>query len=259
MQCAPEPAAHRGDVVVVAPPPDGDVPLGWHLVVRRVEVEPPDRGSGPHGAPRVRRVDADELRAARRRQRLDVAAHVPGGQADGAQRGDGDVGEVLAHAVTTGEHVGERRRQVGGLRVEAELAIDRVAERARGIDDAAPGCEHGLGERAQPFEPRRLRGVCEIGVDGDEHVVERADGLGDDGLPRHVDGGGRGHRHVDLDRRDDRQRRVRVVDGEVHDAVAERIDRLLPLVGRRADVEFRREQVLAGHLAGLHPGDGEPI
>src|SRR5690606_41756118 len=58
------PISQRRDVAVVATPAEHDVAVADHLVVGGVDVQPAAAGD-PHGGPRVRRVDAAQLRAAR--------------------------------------------------------------------------------------------------------------------------------------------------------------------------------------------------
>src|SRR5690606_698944 len=99
--------------------------------------------------PGVRGVGADELRLARRRQGFEVAADVAGGQAERAQRGDHELGEVLADAAAVFEDFGDRRGNGGETGVEGEFAEDAPVEGGDGIEHAAARGEIGGGEAGE--------------------------------------------------------------------------------------------------------------
>ena len=92
-------------------------------------------------------------------RRLDVAAHVPGGQPEHPQRADREVGEVLAHAAPRRQHRGERRRHLRERRVVLELIVDDRAQRPRRFDHgtAAVRTPGWRGQRARPDHRHRRR------------------------------------------------------------------------------------------------------
>ena len=121
LAAAEDHAADRADVGVVAAPGQGDVPIDGDAVVGRVDVDPAVPGHVER-EPGVRGVGADQARLVGRRRRFEVAADVARRQAERAQAGDLQVGEVLADAAPLPEDVGDRRRDRGRARLEREVA-----------------------------------------------------------------------------------------------------------------------------------------
>ncbi len=118
------------DVGVVPPPGGGDVAVVDELVVRGVDVDPA-APRDPQRRPGMGDVGALQPLLPRRRVCLQVAAHVPGGQSEGAQTADGQVGEVLADAFPGHEHLVDR----GGHRCRTGLVVEVGMDPLRQVDE----------------------------------------------------------------------------------------------------------------------------
>ncbi len=135
-------------------------------VVGRIEADPAVLGTQPAADPGMARVGAAPRGSARRRTGADVAGDVARRQAERAQRGDHQVGEVLAHPGALREHAHDRRGDAGGAGTEHEVAPDargeveqarehRLARReTRGR--VVPGCRLRRRHRTGEDELRRL-------------------------------------------------------------------------------------------------------
>ena len=83
--------------------------------------------------PGVGRVAAHQPGHARRRLGEQVAAHVAGGQAQGAQTGNHDVGKVLAHAFALGQGLQRGRADLGAFGFVGEVGVDTPHQVPRGL------------------------------------------------------------------------------------------------------------------------------
>ena len=255
-------AAHRRDVAVVPAPRQRHVAVRRQVVVRRVEVDPALLGH-PHRAPRVRRVGADQARAAGRRVGLDVPAHV-------ARR------EARACA-------GSRRR---GGRSPGTRRVGRRAPTDSGVDTSVNVGSYSNSSWMTWHRSRAASTTGRCGVNASSAMsrsaapcspsahVRRAAGerphgervaaaqLGDapcGDLPRLA------RRQHDPRLDDDlalgvqRQRVVGVVDAELQDAVPEHVDVLGALVRLRLDAHLGRLDDLQRRRARQQVGDGVPV
>ena len=102
----------------------------WSFSTRRslVGSKPiqPMLGAAPHRNPGVGGVGALQARLARRRDGAQIAADIGRRQPEPAQARNHHMGKILADAVALLEHLLERRRDHGGLRVVFEIVADAV-------------------------------------------------------------------------------------------------------------------------------------
>src|SRR5262245_24821257 len=97
----------------------------------------------------MRSVCTDQSSATRRWMREDVAAHMSSSEVDRSQTGQHQVREVLAHSTALGDHLHYGRRDRRCLRIELELLMNAIHERAhaheqrgtRGETRVRPRCE----------------------------------------------------------------------------------------------------------------------
>ena len=226
-------------------------------VVGRVDVDPAPglvrpALAAPERNPGVRGVGADQARPAGRRRGQDVAADVPGGEADRAQAADHQVGEVLADAALVLQHFAQRRGDARCGAVELEVLVDALREVGRGLEDAAPGGEalHRIvGEVLGALDVRRLEG--ELRHFGNGRAVDRVQ-PGAHRLPGGLRPGQRGARtglDGDLRLGAHQEVPVRRGDDEVHDAIAEVILALRELGRKRVDLDAVQLATLPGEHA----------
>jgi len=173
-------------------------------------------------------VGADEAVGPGWRVGLEVPADVAGGEAHRTQRTDDQVREVLAHAASVLDHLGERRRHGRESRVEGEVLVDPVDE-IEDVLDGGTSCREGrrrvLGERGQAGdEGRRQHQLPQLGLAPPPRHRLAAD-LPGIGVGRH----GKGP-HLDLALGDDLEAIVGLVERERRDEVAEEVD-VGPLIG----------------------------
>ena len=120
----------------------------------------PAAGAAPHRDPGVAGVGAAQRDLVLGARRADVARDVAGGEAVGAQRGDLDMGEILADAGLAGEDLGQRRADVGGAGMVLEIRLDARGELACRRQDGPAGRER-LGavgaQRLDGGHQRRIR------------------------------------------------------------------------------------------------------
>ena len=133
-------AAHRAHVRIVESPPQRDVTRGGQQVVCRIDVDPSAAGT-VDGQPRMRRIAADQFRAAWRRDGLDVAADVARGEAHEAQARDAQTREVLTHSAPQPQHVAQRGRDRRRVRVEREIRVNAAGEIQNAFEQRASGRE----------------------------------------------------------------------------------------------------------------------
>ncbi|MPL73748.1 hypothetical protein SDC9_19554 [bioreactor metagenome] len=248
-------AAHRRHVGIVAADGDGDVIVAGELVVRRVELDPAGLETDPGPDPGVHRVRALEPRLAGRREGAQKARDIARRNADAAQRGDHDMGEILAHAAALREGLARRGVDGGRLGVEGHRAIERAPDRHHRLLRRHPGRQLLAGE-GRGLGHRRDAGACA------QKVVRH---LGGEALLRldlgrqPVEQGGevaarRRGATLDLGSELERDRTDRRMPGDRGRRVAEEIDRLAPLVGHRLDRQQPRQHPLpARDIRGQKP------
>ena len=163
-------------------------------------------------------------RPAGRRIGAQIAADIGRRQAQPAQAGDHDVGEVLADAAADLEGLAGRGRDSGGFAVIDELGVDSRHQVDRGLDDRAARREArprivGNGRRERRARRRIEKGRRAVGAERRRRKGRRADRL--------PGGAGRGVRrrsrvHIDPRHRLDDQDLVRLVDDQGQCLFAER-------------------------------------
>ncbi len=94
-------------------------------------------------------IGAKQPRFSRRRRRQQIAGDIARRQADGAHRGNANMGQILAHAGADLEHPVQRRGDVGDGGVVAEIPVDAV---------------HQF-HRARQYRPVRRKAHAAIGRD----------------------------------------------------------------------------------------------
>lgn len=245
-------AAEGADVGEVATPGDGDVAVAGEDVVGGVGVDPAELFAAEDGDPRVGGIGADEAFLAWRGSGFEVTADVAGGEAEGAQAGDHDLGEVLADAAALFEDFGDGGGDVGGFGIEEKVLIDAAVEVGDAVEDGASGGEGGAGV------------VSEGGSGGDEGggVGEFGGGVnalferGGAGVAQAFPGGGSkgvdGIGIVDFDEAagDDLQLGVGAGDFEIEGGVAEVVHARGTFDGFGPDVDFMPWALLAGEGSG---------
>lgn len=103
---AQQDAADGADILVVAPMGNRDVLVSRHDAVGGIEVDPAGFRR-PHREPSVRRVGALQFLHAGWRIGEQIAADVPGWQAESTQARDRQMREVLADAAPLGQDMGD--------------------------------------------------------------------------------------------------------------------------------------------------------
>ena len=244
-------AADRADVGVVAAPRQRHVAVDGHAIVGRVGVDPADVRHVERD-PGVRGVDADEAGLVGRRRRFEIAAHVARRQAERAQAGDLQVGEVLADAAALPEDLGDRRRDRGRPGRELEVLVQAVREIDQAVDDGAAGRERrggvgGVGRagRDQRRVDDEIEDLDRQGVDAVAHRLPRR-------RPRR-----QRRRRRDVHRGPGRhgQAAVRSLHREERDRVAEDVLVLAQHRGRRVERPGVRERRLTARAARRQAGD----
>ena len=208
-------------------------------IVGGVELKPAEGRAAPQRDPGVRGVRAFEPLLTGSRQRAQIAADVVGRQAESAQSGDHDMGEILANAAAARENLGERRRDLGRLRIIGEIGVDAPHQIEGRFENRPPlrktfariGGDR-LQQRRQPPREQKMR--RRLGVER-----FRCGGVRAHGLPgRGQRGGGRGSPpHRDARFKRDAQPRMRRVDPRLDEAIAEKVEPLSPprRFGRQLD------------------------
>ncbi len=262
----------RAHVGVVAPPGDRDVEQPGLAVVRRVDVEPAGAttpggepgvgGVGPHHAGVV---GSFAGRAVHPPLVAEIAAHVAGREAEGAQAGDLEVGEVLANAAAMGEDLLHGRARGGGGGVVDEVAVDSPGEIHHRLGPRAAGRERLPGPLGQLRRPANEWRVEYKLAGGDRLGRGRGCDFIADRLPRHrrelvprpgrIDGdAARGRHHEPL---------VPLLDGEAADLVAEVVGRGGDPGRGGIDLHRRGQQPLPrqrpGHEVDLVVADGHRL
>ena len=139
----------------------------------------------------------------------------------------------LADTTAFGKHRVQRGRDVAECRIELELVENAMAQVLHRGNHSPSSGEETVGEGPQRGVRGCLRGVrkerCNVGSE----VAAGVRRSSSDSVPGRVALRQLTCLQADFQLRCHRQRSVRVVHGEVNNSIAERIERLLPLVGRR--------------------------
>ena len=130
-------AANRADVAVVEPLGQRDMTRRRQQIVRGIDIDPAGAGAMKR-QPRMRGVRSDAARHSGRGRRLEIAAHVPRGDAERPQAGNLEPREVLAHATTETEDFRQGRRDGRGVRIEREVGVNACRQVDHRVEKRAP-------------------------------------------------------------------------------------------------------------------------
>src|SRR6516165_3070517 len=102
----------------------------------------------------MRGVGPDQAWAPRRRRRAEIAARVPRRKSNRAEAACCQMREILANAAPQPQHVGQRRVDRRGARVEAKVAVDSRGQLGERRKDWTTGGEARCGTLAQSRDLR---------------------------------------------------------------------------------------------------------
>ena len=211
-----------------------------------VQIAPAEFLPAPQGYPGVGGVGALQPWFARRGDRADIAAHIEGGQAKAAQARDHDMGEILTDPAALFEGLAQRRRDGGGFRIIFEIGLDARHQFGGGLQHRTSRREALLRVEGRGGIERHEAAGIEA-VDGRERI-QRAGGHGvaADLLPGGRQAGRGGLRAIHTHAGQRRHAQLAVGRGDAHGggAVAEGVDALDGLGGRRRHVEAAVEHLL---------------
>lgn len=139
---ADEDAAEGADVSKIAAQSDRNVAFAREEIIGGIEVNPTGIAT-PELNPGVRSVGADEFGSARRRRGFKIAADVTSGQAESAQAGDLEVGEILANTAALIKYLLQGSSDSGGFGVELEISMNAVRQIESRFEDRATSGKTG--------------------------------------------------------------------------------------------------------------------
>ncbi|MCY1172482.1 hypothetical protein D9M73_126170 [compost metagenome] len=186
--------------------------------VGRIDADPAQFGPAPQQHPGVRRIGPHQPRLPGWRDRADIARGISGGQSGGAQAGNHDLREILAHTAALHERLMRRRIDQRRLRIEREIVLDALRKANGGVERGAIGVEilrAPIGNVAIQRDQRRGENI--IGRAGGRRITAGARGGGDFAQGWRAVGRHR-HRAIHLDPRHafDRQMPYRRIDHHPH-------------------------------------------
>src|SRR5258707_9600333 len=158
MTAAENDPMERANVAVIATPREGDVAGGGEQIVRRIDIDPAEAVT-VESDPGVRGIGARETWPPGRRLGFDVAAHIPGRQAERSQASDLNLREILTHTDTIFENFLKGRRDGRGFVIELEITINSEREIKHSLEDGTVFVEGRLGiisELLRGFDERRV-------------------------------------------------------------------------------------------------------